>query len=261
MPKKKIMVVDDDAVIREFTKTVLQKAGYEVATAASDGEVSRWAEFFNPDIFVIDLDMSGTTKWRLLAGLRSKAQFALVPMIFMGENISTMDQSRSFHLSGDSYLRKPVREKELTDAVTETLEKNQKARQVASGLKGGTFMGIGADEVAFRGSLEELGLAALLHLVEMEKMEGILVVRHPSSRERGRFMVQEGRILRAQILENDELKGVDAVCHMMNWSTGEFEFRAGPLDEKDEMNITTTQLLIEAARRFDEHTRRVRRAP
>ena len=57
---KTIMVVDDEADIRETVKTVLEKEGYSVVTAVSGDDALKKAGVAKPDLILMDIMMPGT---------------------------------------------------------------------------------------------------------------------------------------------------------------------------------------------------------
>jgi len=101
-----------------------------------------------------------------------------------------------------------------------------------------------------RGELREIGLAPLLTLLEMERKDGLLVLQR--GRQLGRLFVRGGRLVRAVIEGGRRVSGIEAVCQLFAWDMGRFELWHARIDEEDEMGVSTTFLLMEAARRHDE---------
>jgi len=57
--RKRILVVDDEANIRELYKQELEDEGYEVATVASAREASHLIQRQVPDLMILDIEMAG----------------------------------------------------------------------------------------------------------------------------------------------------------------------------------------------------------
>jgi CheY-like chemotaxis protein len=55
--KEKILVVDDDPTIIQIVRLVLQKSGYDIATATSGEEAYQLTLSFQPDLIVLDVNM------------------------------------------------------------------------------------------------------------------------------------------------------------------------------------------------------------
>jgi hypothetical protein len=79
-------------------------------------------------------------------------------------------------------------------------------------------------------------------------------------RQLGRLFVRGGRVVRAVIEGGRRVSGIEAVCQLFAWDTGRFELWHARIDEDDEMGVSTTFLLIEAARRHDETRANAQRA-
>ena len=71
------------------------------------------------------------------------------------------------------------------------------------------------------------------------------------AREAGRLFLRKGRIIRAAI-DEPALSGAAAVYEMVTWGAGSFDFLAGDVGGVDEIQASTTYLLMEGARRLDE---------
>src|SRR3989442_542235 len=74
-----------------------------------------------------------------------------------------------------------------------------------------------------RGDLENVGLATVLTILDLERRSGTVVVERP--RMLGRLQVREGRVVRARIDggRRTSSNGADAVYEMLGWNEGKFE--------------------------------------
>jgi DNA-binding response OmpR family regulator len=113
---KTVLVVDDDADIRNVLQTVLQKVGYRVVTAADGNAGLAVAEREAPDLIIVDLMMphqSGLLVVERLKGGRHDG-----PRIIM---ITAKEDARyrahAQHLGVDDYLRKPFDLGRLLESV------------------------------------------------------------------------------------------------------------------------------------------------
>lgn len=104
-----------------------------------------------------------------------------------------------------------------------------------------------------RGELDNVGLPTLLTICEMERRSGMLIVQR--GRQLGRLFVRDGRVVRARVegpRRSGGGSGLEAVMHMLAWPDGQFELWRATVDGPDELDASTTYLLMEAARRADE---------
>jgi CheY-like chemotaxis protein len=78
-----VLVVEDDADLREAINDVLRSAGYGVVTAADGNEALAVARQQPPSLIITDLMMPGMSGWQLLDVLRTDAGLAAIPVFIM----------------------------------------------------------------------------------------------------------------------------------------------------------------------------------
>jgi CheY-like chemotaxis protein len=258
MAAPRVLIVDDDPWILRMVSTLLEKRGYAIATASDGEEGLMRADQLRPDLIITDVMMPKLDGWSLVRALRSRPELALVPVIFLTALGGEEDRIRGFRLGADDYLPKPFRFEELDLRVANALKKaratQQKAEEVAQA--GPTETG-GKKTAGIHGTLEQLGLSSLLVMVEMERKSGILRLERIGAT--GRIFCRDGRVIAAR-LDGDRApaaarKGADAVYHLLTWSDGRFDFSAVDVDMEDEVQSSTTHLLMEGARLIDEGKR------
>ena len=80
---KKILVVDDDKILRTVLKHTLEQQGYQVTAAASGKEALVLFEKDTPDIVVSDVSMPEMDGFDFCRQLRSQPSGQLIPFIFL----------------------------------------------------------------------------------------------------------------------------------------------------------------------------------
>jgi CheY-like chemotaxis protein len=105
----RVLVVDDDADIRELLVEFLGSEGYDVTSAGDGVEALERARAHRPDVILLDLMMPGMNGWEFREIQRRDAQLADVPVVV----ISAFDSD----LDVDEVLRKPFRVEELLATV------------------------------------------------------------------------------------------------------------------------------------------------
>ena len=101
-------------------------------------------------------------------------------------------------------------------------------------------------------SLDQVGLATVLSILEIERRSGIVEVQHARC-GRGRILLLEGRAVRASTSSGaGDLGGRAAVEELLRWTVGELQFWTAVVRGEDEIGCSTTQLLLEAAQHADE---------
>jgi DNA-binding response OmpR family regulator len=255
----RILVVDDDAYLLRMVSSILEKRGYDVATA-SDGETAfAMALAHVPDLLITDVMMPKMDGWSLVRVLRSRPEFNFMPVIFLTALASDDDRIRGFKLGADDYLPKPFRFEELDLRVSKTLRQ----RTVVEERTRAQIVGDESDSrraAAFAGNLRELGLPILLTLLEMERKTGILHMSDDSSGQSAEIHMTGGRVVSAELID---AKGgaLDEECiyRILEWSAGRFEFLNEPVTDEPRMSASATQLLMEGAKRLDEMAESARR--
>ena len=81
MPKSRILVIDDEAAIRDSLRMTLEYAGYEFVGAATGQEGLALAERDAPDIVLLDIKMPGMDGMEVLSRLRQMSEVTPVVMI------------------------------------------------------------------------------------------------------------------------------------------------------------------------------------
>ncbi len=81
MPRSRILVVDDEAAIRDSLKMTLEYAGYEFVGAATGQEGLALAERDMPDVVLLDIKMPGMDGMDVLSRLKSLNETLPVVMI------------------------------------------------------------------------------------------------------------------------------------------------------------------------------------
>ncbi|HEY4581524.1 MAG TPA: Hpt domain-containing protein [Lysobacter sp.] len=116
-----VMVVDDSVTMRKVTGRVLERHGYEVATA-KDGidALERMAERV-PDLMLLDIEMPRMDGYELAATMKGDPRLRDVPIVMITSRTGEKHRQRAFELGVNRYLGKPYQEPELMRNVNELL--------------------------------------------------------------------------------------------------------------------------------------------
>jgi DNA-binding response OmpR family regulator len=242
---QRILLVDDDPWISRMVSSVLERSGYTIDTAPNGADALEHADRNPPDLIITDVMMPKMDGWTFIKNLRAQTRFALTPVIFLTALSREDDRVRGFRLGADAYLPKPFRFEELDKKVAQVFRKHSTLR--AEAKPGGED-----GKPGIHGDLGQLGLSSLLAMLEMERKSGVLVLRRGA--EVGRLFVREGRVVHAR-LDSTETRNADAVYHVLAWPDGRFDFSAIEVDMADQVQSSTTHLLMEGARLMDEKNR------
>ncbi|WP_396621799.1 response regulator [Marinobacter sp. W-8] len=123
--KASILVVDDDAAIRELLQEHLSRVGYEIRTAA-DGDQMRQLLGERPaDLIVLDVMLPGDDGFTLCRQIREHSQ---VPIIMLTASSDETDRVVGLEIGADDYLAKPFSARELQARVKALLRRARFAR-------------------------------------------------------------------------------------------------------------------------------------
>ena len=118
-----ILIVDDDADIRELLTQYLRKQGLQ-ATAVADGRQMRAFLATNrADLIVLDLMLPGTDGLTLCRDLRASAQ--PVPIVMLTAKDDEADRILGLEMGADDYLAKPFAARELLARIRAVLRRTR----------------------------------------------------------------------------------------------------------------------------------------
>lgn len=107
-PKPRVVVVDDDTLMREVLKAVLRDEGYAVAGEARDGaEALGLIQRAAPDVVCLDVNMPGMSGIEVLKAVRSRHPEIRVVMITGDSSMSTVREAVGFGAVG--FIVKPFK--------------------------------------------------------------------------------------------------------------------------------------------------------
>ena len=121
-PKRRVLLVDDEELIREVAEVALAKVGgWEVLTASSGEEGLSKAVAERPDAILLDLMMPGLDGLGTLARLQADPATASIPVVFLTAKVRQSEQQRWIDLGAAGVLVKPFDPMLLADQVAEVL--------------------------------------------------------------------------------------------------------------------------------------------
>ena len=128
----KILVIDDEAWLREMMRLVLMQQGYEVVEAGDSEDGIAKARAMRPDLIICDVNMDkADAGYALLTKLREDAATASIPFIFITGNADAAGMRQGMELGADDYLPKPFKSDDLCATVNARLRKARTVREEA----------------------------------------------------------------------------------------------------------------------------------
>ena len=121
---KKILLIDDDRILRTTVSKFLSiKGEYTILTAGDGREGVEAAQVHLPDLIICDVTMPHLDGYGVLQALQAQPQTAGIPFIFLTGHADRRSTRRGMELGADDYLAKPFLSSELQAAIEVRLAK------------------------------------------------------------------------------------------------------------------------------------------
>lgn len=114
--RKKILIIDDDAILREILTLGLQGAGYDTITATNGEEAKNLMQQETPDIILVDLYMPIMDGIRFLRWLRGEAAMTVPAVVFTG-SVHNDTLREAEEAGATTIVRKPVQMLQLLETL------------------------------------------------------------------------------------------------------------------------------------------------
>lgn len=122
--KHKILIVDDEADIRELIEYNLKKEGYQVFTASNGQEGVAEAKRVLPDLIILDIMMPKMDGIEACRILRTMNDFKNTFMVFLTARSEEYSEIAGFNVGADDYIAKPIKPRALTSRINAILRRN-----------------------------------------------------------------------------------------------------------------------------------------
>ena len=127
MKKPRILVVDDEADIRELVSYNLSRNGFQVECAASGEEAVEALRGATPDLILLDLMLPDLDGLDICRRLRGDARTADIPIIMLTARGEEADVVAGLELGADDYISKPFSPRVLVARVRAILRRGRRA--------------------------------------------------------------------------------------------------------------------------------------
>jgi len=148
----RVLVIDDDRLIRKVVKKVLTDLSYEVVEAEDGLEALKRIKSIRPDAVIVDKLMPGIDGFEVTRRLRREPELTHIPILVLTGESDLQEKLAAFEAGADDYLCKPFaaaelaarltvllrRAKALENAQSQILQKTDQAHVIAvHSLRGG----------------------------------------------------------------------------------------------------------------------------
>ncbi len=123
--KKKILLIEDDEILRENIAEILQLANYDIITAENGKLGIEKAISYNPDLIICDILMPELDGYGVLQIILRIDKLQKTPFIFMTAKTNHTDIRKGMDMGASDYINKPFEESELLSAIESRLKRRE----------------------------------------------------------------------------------------------------------------------------------------
>jgi two-component system alkaline phosphatase synthesis response regulator PhoP len=123
MAEEKILIVDDEANIRELIAFNLKNEGYRLLTAADGISALRMIKEEKPSLILLDLMLPGMNGYDVCKEVRREKELSTTPIIILSAKDAEFDKVLGLELGADDYITKPFSVRELVARVKAVLRR------------------------------------------------------------------------------------------------------------------------------------------
>lgn len=120
--RTKILIIEDDVLIRRELKILLENAMYEVTALTSFDRIVPQIKSERPDLILLDINLPDCSGFDLCTQIREEMN---VPVIFLTGRTNSMDELTGILKGGDDYITKPYQAPILLARINAVLKRTK----------------------------------------------------------------------------------------------------------------------------------------
>jgi two-component system, chemotaxis family, sensor kinase CheA len=105
-PSPRVLIVDDELMVRELERSILSRAGFEVVAAADGAQALQLLREQQVDLVLTDLEMPGVDGFALTRAIRADARLTSLPVLVLSGHEGGRDRRRVLDAGADAFLVK-----------------------------------------------------------------------------------------------------------------------------------------------------------
>ena len=118
---KRILVVDDDELVRIAINELLRPEGYEIHTVSGGSEALEKLDQDGYDLLMLDIIMPEMDGFELCKRIREKENYRETPIVFLTAKSREEDRIRGLEVGANLFLSKPISPAKLIEIVSDTI--------------------------------------------------------------------------------------------------------------------------------------------
>lgn len=119
---RKILVIEDEAILREIILDILNAEGFSVISAENGAIGVQLAKAQVPDLVLCNVTLPELDGYDVLRALRQDATTTKIPFLFVSARDTKVDRRHGLELGANGYLTKPLATTELLEAIADLLQ-------------------------------------------------------------------------------------------------------------------------------------------
>lgn len=127
MPKSTVLIVDDEADLRELVRYNLQKEGYRVATVENGEQAMAEVRAQAPDIVVLDLMLPGLDGLEVCRLMKADSALSAIPILMLTAKGEESDVVVGLEMGADDYVIKPFSPRVLAARIKAVLRRRKQS--------------------------------------------------------------------------------------------------------------------------------------
>jgi len=121
----KILLIEDEVILRETLAEILEINGFEVLSAESGEKALIALQTWEPDLIVSDILMVGMSGFEFIKHIKQNALLAKKPFIFLSALAGEEDRLHAAELGATEFITKPFKSKAVIAAILKHLNVTQ----------------------------------------------------------------------------------------------------------------------------------------
>ena len=118
---QRILVVEDNEVLRQFVAKLLELEGYSVLEASDGDEGLALARQQGCDLVLLDIQMPRRDGWSVLEVMKGDPELRDIPVVMWTATANKLDEMKARSMGASDYLAKPVTARDLLASIQTSL--------------------------------------------------------------------------------------------------------------------------------------------
>ena len=151
--KHKLMIIEDEPLIRNELRTLLVSNGYEVSDPEDLTGIVERVRTEQPHLILLDIKLPHDSGFSICSQIRT---FSEAPIVFVTSCNTDMDELNSIMLGGDAFITKPYHTAILLAKIASLLKRAYPAQQSEQMTHGGAVLHLESGTIEYEGQRAEL---------------------------------------------------------------------------------------------------------